>query len=621
MINYIIHIDIDYAVTLNDSNAKILWEKTEADVLFRKRLDGTFGLNRSRNKSVFDRIMAMTYCEKGILTVTDNSGEMVQGSFRKKDLTINTDKCYIKIKFDREDEYSCLDKLADKEFNILANYPGKPSIPIYTAKHLYKESVEYVSDTQYVENLGIYYSGSWQSDGVIGENNLLYPYPTPAFFPLNVADTASWSFYSNRYEWVSAGTLPNTNNFNVTTTWVREVKTIIRLGEEQTPTPPNAGTECDYYEWVFANTQTIDGVTYDKFGRALEETGVPEYSLGTSDISEPNLLLLHNNFTCNGTEYKFTRCRKLNDIITTMIYDCFPNGFISEFFKSTANPISGKDLSNIMLSQKSDCIFELSGGVYIEKGDPATKGIITFKNLMEYLKNEFQAFYAIDSLGNFRIEHKKYWDNNESYTVSNTVDIDLLSTYPQSLIGTNEYTYETNVPIRERFSFMEAWNLDFVGLPISYEDCVDSGEELSYPVSLITTDIDPNFLFVEASKEGFCMFHCESTPDTDGTYIIKKETGILSRFELANNHLSWANLHDAYWKYGRYLPQGEMNGVLTDFDVRPLKFQKPVQFPYCFAEFNPYYLIRTSLGDGQIKKATFDFKTNWFTVDLQYTEI
>lgn len=123
MFTYYIHIDpFDYTVQLQDSDAKIVFEKQT--ILFRKRIDGTFSLNRSGNEPLFDKLKALTFCETGTLSVSDNSGMIIQGTFMKKDLSISEAKCLISIKFDKLDEYSCLDGIQDKEFNILANYDG-----------------------------------------------------------------------------------------------------------------------------------------------------------------------------------------------------------------------------------------------------------------------------------------------------------------------------------------------------------------------------------------------------------------------------------------------------------------------------------------------------------------
>jgi len=79
MFKYSIYITpFDYNVALNVTAAKVVWDKDENGVIFRKRLDGTFSFNRSNNESIFDRIMAFTYCDKGILTCTDSANNIIQ---------------------------------------------------------------------------------------------------------------------------------------------------------------------------------------------------------------------------------------------------------------------------------------------------------------------------------------------------------------------------------------------------------------------------------------------------------------------------------------------------------------------------------------------------------------
>ena len=116
------------------------------------------------------------------------------------------------------------------------------------------------------------------------------------------------------------------------------------------------------------------------------------------------------------------------------------------------------------------------------------------------------------------------------------------------------------------------------------------------------------------------MFHCNSVLNTNASYTVLYDYGLISNYLKPNMHLSVANLQDSYWKYGRYLPNGLMNNVDTAFDVRPLKYQKSITFPYCFGEFNPNFLIKTNLGNGIVKSASFSFKTRWLTVELEYID-
>jgi hypothetical protein len=597
MPQYSIYIEPNtYIVKLNDSDGKIVYEKDNNSVAFRKRLDGKFSFSRSTQIECFDRLMALTFCENGVITVTENSGEIAQGIFMKKDLTISESLCEIEIKFDKKDQYSCLDKIADKEFNILATYFNYPELQAATASVYYDKQYQYLvcSGTTTVNN---------SFSTIYGWTNLNHAYEVPYFTTL-CTDGDYWNFYENTYTLSGAYTAGGPNTFFVETKWFREIKLIAKSGGSTGTPPVPTMLPCDIHAWNFIDEITLHGIVFDRFARSAEIGSVNK--VGTLFSLDEPFILRTTLADCAYLYKDFTRCRRLTDVINAMIYECFPNGMVSEFFQSAINPISGRDLRNILLAQKSDCIGTTS--------DPARKGIITFKNLMLYLYAEFQVLYAVDSDGNFRIEHKKYWDNNGSYTVANSVDIDLTVIYPQCLIGTNEYSFESSLPIRENFKFMESWSYDFIGRDIDYSDCITTGDTISYSASEITTEVDPTLLDSLASKEGFCMFHC----DQDGFVI--KETGALTDVEISNAHLSWANLHDSYWKYGRYLPSGKMNGETTDFDVRPLKYQKPVDFPYCFGEFNPNRLIRTNLGDGGLKKASYSFKTQWITVELEYID-
>ena len=68
------------------------------------------------------------------------------------------------------------------------------------------------------------------------------------------------------------------------------------------------------------------------------------------------------------------------------------------------------------------------------------------------------------------------------------------------------------------------------------------------------------------------------------------------------------------------MPYGTINDKQTDFEIRPLKYQKSISFPYCVSEFNPKKLIKTNLGNGIVRSASFSFKTNFITVELEYID-
>ena len=160
---------------------------------------------------------------------------------------------------------------------------------------------------------------------------------------------------------------------------------------------------------------------------------------------------------------------------------------------------------------------------------------------------------------------------------------------------------------------MEAWNIDFIGTDLEYDNCVTSGNTDVYGAELFTTDLDFTFIDTDASKEGFVVVHC------DPSNIVYREVGKLSGIESNNAHLSWANLQHYYWNQNRPLPTGKMNNQTTNFTMnRKLRKQVHITFPYCLADFDPSYLIRTTQGDGEVESAEYSFKTGQVKVQLIY---
>ena len=74
---------------------------------------------------------------------------------------------------------------------------------------------------------------------------------------------------------------------------------------------------------------------------------------------------------------------------------------------------------------------------------------------------------------------------------------------------------------------------------------------------------------------------------------------------------------DNYWRSGRVLLDGTMNGNVEVFDsVKPNKLQVPITIPKCCEEihWNTYFI--TDLGDGKIYSLTE--KKDSYEVELLY---
>lgn len=96
--------------------------------------------------------------------------------------------------------------------------------------------------------------------------------------------------------------------------------------------------------------------------------------------------------------------------------------------------------------------------------------------------------------------------------------------------------------------------------------------------------------------------------DIEYRYSVVWEQGQLSGNWFWNNHLSWANLHNRYWKYNRAMLTGNMNGAPTNFlSQTRKKVQENIEFtkgPDCCANaLDAFDIIKTEQGWGVIDGA------------------
>jgi len=91
--------------------------------------------------------------------------------------------------------------------------------------------------------------------------------------------------------------------------------------------------------------------------------------------------------------------------------------------------------------------------------------------------------------------------------------------------------------------------------------------------------------------------------DTTTLYCMWEE-GAISGDWCNNGHLSVANLMDNYWRHGRVLDEGNMNGNAEVFDsIMPNRLQVRISIPKCCERLHWNTYMETDLGTGRIYKA------------------
>ena len=127
-------------------------------------------------------------------------------------------------------------------------------------------------------------------------------------------------------------------------------------------------------------------------------------------------------------------------VVSATFFTDSPNNYVTQ---------STQRLKYLTIAQKSDIIRPAST-------DPATTAMMSWNELMDILWTIFQVRWNYDGAGTFNVEHVS-WAG-----FAPAPGIDLRSQL--SCTSTNKYSYlKEKMPKFEKFSFMEADDLNFVG--------------------------------------------------------------------------------------------------------------------------------------------------------------
>lgn len=324
------------------------------------------------------------------------------------------------------------------------------------------------------------------------------------------------------------------------------------------------------------------------------------------------------------TGVAYTRGRLFQDVCEYIIdqIGCEVNEVVSDFFEWNAigdtpgyvagtNYVTGdpNELLHLSLHEKSDVLDPTTS-------NPATLENMTFEMLEKIWQVMFNCYWMIDSNNNLRIEHRSWFFTSVNY--DSTVE-----PHKEYNVKMRKYRYDKiAMPKYERFRFSESYYPDFVGADIYYDSpCVNQDSDNNREenvMEFLTTDLYSLYLFPDnASLTGWVMM-CN---DYDGVnYSVAVEEGKISLLDVANGHLSWANLHYNYHRHDRVLLEGYMNNTLTTFfSKRPTRTQNNISLKICCEDFEPNRsFVKTELGDGIIKEATLSTQTGVINTTIQH---
>jgi hypothetical protein len=314
----------------------------------------------------------------------------------------------------------------------------------------------------------------------------------------------------------------------------------------------------------------------------------------------------------------------ISDVIAALLAEIDPTishegtSDYSKFLYGATNPITFGAFK-VMLTQKSNI---LAG----EYDRPAQKAPATLSSIMAMLRDTMKLYWYIED-NKFKIEHVEWFKNGGSYSSSSILTADLTALTNRrnakkwGLYSSNYEYDKQNLAERIEFAWMDDVTAGFEGYPIEINSkFVQRGKKDSISVSEYTTDIDYMLLNPEAiNQDGFALF-AATYNDTDQIYELPfiERTMDDADLRLQNGLMSWIYLHPNFWTYdlpASYVTINEDPATVV-YGIERKKKQK-VNYP-SIEDPDPYKLVKTYLGNGQIDKLSINLSSRMNEIQLKY---
>lgn len=326
------------------------------------------------------------------------------------------------------------------------------------------------------------------------------------------------------------------------------------------------------------------------------------------------------------TEYELKDGYLLSSILQKLLAQINPNithraeKEYSEVLYGDTNPI-GLIKSILIVTPKSN----ITRGEYKE---PAKTAMTTLKQFTDMLKNMLQCYWFIDENNRFRIEHISWFMNGGTYNGNNSIvgyDLTVMENIRNSKtwdFAKCEYEFDKDtMPERYTFGWMDEVSMPFMGQPLIVKSKFvqkDMKEEIN--IANFTSDIDYMLLQPDAiSNDGFAIF-AASQSIVDGTYktILLPKTINGITYYLQNGVLSIAQIQERWWLYNLPAKTVNVNGYDTIVKSIQRKKKQKITFPIVIENVNPYNLIKTNIGNGEIENIEINLSNETAEAQLQY---
>jgi hypothetical protein len=257
-----------------------------------------------------------------------------------------------------------------------------------------------------------------------------------------------------------------------------------------------------------------------------------------------------------------------------------------------------------------------------------TSNIVTSLNdvLMALCEQFFNLYWHIDySTNTLHIEHVLYYLNNKSYTINNTVGLDLTTIDGgKYLSDTDKYKIDGN-----DINYKKSWTPKYANQSLFlgtygwklYNNCVPNMKNKLEITQAYETHVH---LIMEQLIESTML--CTTTYNyVHSRYEVRSFPIQLTPPSVYMLNVQFETNYGWYlWKWDADTPIAfnDLNKpAKTMASTKPTIYQVDIEFPLCCDNLDLNKLVRTNLGDGMIDEASLSISTGMCTLKLKYADI
>ncbi len=254
---------------------------------------------------------------------------------------------------------------------------------------------------------------------------------------------------------------------------------------------------------------------------------------------------------------------------------------------------------------------------------PARKGDITLKQVLEMLKKVYQCYWYLDSVGRLVIEHISYFKNNQTYglyTPTPLIDLTTMKDMPNEKMWSfdkNAFEFDrANCPSRYEFAWGNDCTEQFNGYAIDILDkWAKPDKKENMTVTNFTADIDYSVIYPQGVNDDIYAVIEAGKSGSHNVQIVDVSLGDNNPvYSMQNGYLSFLFAEQNYYNYDLGGWNAEAEGVpIPVYAVRHLCVQGvgvPLYGRALSGDFaTDLAVVKTGLGIGLLRESSVNINT------------